>query len=453
MDLLPIEISDDDENEPDQEIIVQDAKQLLQMPDDCLKDICRYLRLADLSSFASSCTRLNGIARNAFSLKPANKHVDLKELLVLFGTNAGAIGMEKVELYFESFGGLLLEVRLDLMAMDAHRGLIDTAFTPMNVPIFNLIMRHCSGGALEALQLRGVEMQSHHSVEMQRLFGGVKKIRLHNCTMVYEALSASTGCKELHLCTDTFNEVHNLSFPKLESFTVDITGVGFSKNDFASKHNGNCTRFLRRHPNLKCLRMDISKQVLPKMDFINSLRDLEKLELTRKFGKLTLGEWDNLRELKTLRIDSESTDAIEFLQTSATAESLKHLSLRNPIINEDFFNGLSRFKKLCGLNLTGCHDMTNDGILSLDLPELTEFKLFGYTQLSADGVVEMVEKFQKLIEIALHSTGHTIDPDIYEKLIAVCRKQKKKLKISLFGAVNRSGDYNFDPNFVEVNYR
>lgn len=430
------------------EITVEGGKQLLDLPDDCLIDICRYLSLDDLSSIALTCTRLQAIARQVFVLKPANKRVYVKHLLQSFGPNA----LEKVKRFFQSFGDLLLEVNLDLTN---EHGAPTGNSTSMTEQIFHLITIHCCDGALEAFLGCRVSLKSPHKIEMIRLFSRLKKFELTECTMVADALSASQECQELLLQMQASGDISNFTFSKLETFA--ITNYGFSYT-MSPNHNENCGKFLQRHTQLKVLDLDVSDETEFNMDVIDQLKGLKTLHLRCFGGCLSLSRCANFKDLKRLYVYSISTDATKFLLESAAAASLEYMTLHSPDINNDFFVGLSRFKSLRVLKLLDCDDLDVTKMLELDFDELTEFAQMQSGGVNMDGLVEMVEKFQKLESIILIDTDHEIDSEHYDRLVKICRKEDKKLTITMEadrdgGPTTLSDEINYNPNVVQVIFK
>lgn len=145
----------------------------------------RHLSLPFIERSQTS-TRLHDIARELFSLKPVNEHVDVKQLLQSFGPNEM---MDKIERFFESFGDLLIELTLNFLHSDLT----------CEQAVFHLITKYCNGGALEAIRFHEVTLETPHSDEMLWLFGRLKIIELDSCSMVDDALSISKGCQQLTL--------------------------------------------------------------------------------------------------------------------------------------------------------------------------------------------------------------------------------------------------------------
>lgn len=424
------------------EIVAENGKQLLELPDDCLIDICRHLSLENLGSLALTCSRLHAIASQTFSLKPENKRVDIHQLLRAFGPNSS----EKIERFFQSFGSLLCDVTLDLT--DASYVSI-AALAPMNEPIFNFIAKHCNGGALESIRMSRITLTSPHSEELLRLFSQLKKIRLDYCCGFSKVLSVSKECVHLHISGRDWTSDFELNchFPNLETFILRYNYIIMSK-----EFNANCTDFLQRHTKLKILKLHTQY----KMEFdVNAIAGLKKLEVLKldhceKSG-LTLSPLRNLKRLKTIAINSDSVDAAAFLLQCAAAECLEYLALESPVITKDFLVGLSRLKNLRTLKLTSCDDLTDEAMRQLNLDELTHLILEWTSGFSVDGLADMADKYQKLESITLFNSHH-IDPMFYDKLVKVCRKQKRKLTVILcFGTP--SNGINYDTKFTEIIFK
>lgn len=441
----PNDISDAGNELMDPEIIVADGKQFLELPDDCLIDISRYLPLEDLISVALTCSRLRDIVRQTFSLQPMNKHVDLPVDVLQMPRSFEPNAMEKTERYLQIFGDLLVDVSIRKL-MRESRG---------EQEIFHLITKYCSDGALEEFSGYELALDTPNSSEKLRLFSRLKVIHLTGCTMVEDALAASIQCQSLSLSNQYFNGViSNLHFPKLETFHI----YG-SRSEFQEDDDANYAKFLRRHIHLRTLELTIRGEADAIRDAIGDLKDLEILELYGCNASLTLNPWCKLKKLKTLDVGSDASDATKFLMESPAAESMEYLSLDQPILNHEFFIGLSRFKKLRELILTlDDSDSTqpaNEEWPKLYLDELNRFCLSGpgSSNLTVDGLVGMVENAQKLISITLLDTDHEIDSRIYDRLVKICQKENKKLKISLMqtmGWRKPARGINYNQNFVQV---
>lgn len=425
----------------EQEIIIADRKQLLDLPDDCLIDICRYLPLEDLTSFAVTCHRLRAVGRQTFPLKPANKCIDVKQMLRSLGADA----MEKIERFFEVFGHLLIELTLDLTESDSYlkpKG----GLSSFSEPIFNLVTRYCNEETLRTFRGFGITLRTPYEDNMLRLFGRLKTITLVECTMAADALSVSKDCQALSLSADALNDVSGVHLPKLKALNI------VSYDWPALAHNANCAKFLLRHTHLKALNMETSPSTEFDVNVLDELKELETLTLFQMIKPLMLSPWRNLTNLKTLDVRSNGCDATKFLLEFPAAESLEYLNLTEPILSDDFFVGLSRFKQLRTLRLDDCPKLTDERMLDLDLDELTELELVHPSELTVKGIVDMVKKFRKLTQLRLAVTDHEIDSNIYDQLVAICRQQSKKLTIFVMDdPIDHLGSLdNYYPNAVQI---
>lgn len=202
--------------------------------------------------------------------------------------------------------------------------------------------------------------------------------------------------------------------------------------------------------------MDVPRGTKFIMDVIDDLKDLEVLKMYQFDGSIELVPWGNLQKLKTLEISSDSTDTTKFLLEFSAAESLERLKFRRPNIDDNFLVGLSRFTNLRVFTLVECDEFADEHVSNLDLPELTEFILVFGSKLTMNGLVEMVESFRKLTSVRLLHNFDEIDSETYDKLVGLCRKQNKKLKLKLFSFYSFldlqevPADINYQPDIVEV---
>lgn len=132
-------------------------------------------------------------------------------------------------------------------------------FEWMTEPVFNLITKHCSDGALETIRLSRVTLNSPHSNEMDQLFGGLKKIRMDFCLEMGNALVGSKACEDLQINGSKWmvDFSFSLRFPKLKKFALRYEYI--RTQEFIA----DCADFLRRHTDLEVLKLHVpSKRVL-----------------------------------------------------------------------------------------------------------------------------------------------------------------------------------------------
>lgn len=321
-------------------------KNLLHLNDDCLSYICDYLSVEDLSSLGATCSRLCTIAQQEFVRKPANKQVDVLQLLRSFRSNP----KEKIECFFQCFGIFLLDITLVLAEKDFKPV---KKFWSMRQTIFQLITKHCSDGYLESFHGFRLALISPHSSQMLRLFSGLEKIRLDCCTKLRDVLSVSKECQDLHINGWTWSSsesVLSLQFPKLQSFVLKYA---YSDGN-PLQYSTDCGSFLVRHPGLKVLKLNMLSSYSFYLNVIGELKELEVLQLCQMFDDkyrdclkgITLKPLCKLSNLKTLVVDNFQTYAAAFILNSAATDSLEHLEINILADDNDFRRGLGRFRNL-----------------------------------------------------------------------------------------------------------
>lgn len=143
-------------------------------------------------------------------------------------------------------------------------------FESMREPVFNLIIKHCNDGAMEAIRLTRVTLKSH-SREMHQFFGRLKKIRLDFCLEIGNALASSKACTDLQIngskrmCDFNFD----VNFPKLETFVLRYTD-----SIAVLKYNDDCADFLCCHHKLKILKLTVSTRGHFDLNAIAELKEL-----------------------------------------------------------------------------------------------------------------------------------------------------------------------------------
>lgn len=67
-----------------------------------------------------------------------------------------------------------------------------------------------------------------------------------------------------------------------------------------------------------------------------------------------------------------------------------------------------------------------------------------------DGLVDLVQKYRKIQSITLCYVSLIIDSGVYYRLVAIYRKQNKKLTINLLDETLLLNGVNYDTEFTEV---
>lgn len=462
------EISETDSPIPTPDTFNPVSTNLLDLNDDCQVEICRLLPLVDLRNIAMTSMHLRKIAGQVFVLSPTNTRLNVLDLLRSFNSKIGSDSMlQQIELLLQNFGHSIREIVFDL-TNESRTPL--SCYEHMKQPIFALITKYCSdGGALEAF--RGTYLNLEPS--SRTFFSRLTTIRLEYCQNVGPAISDSKKCHTLTLDGEfgRGRGQFNYYFPMLESLALRFE---FS---LCRKFCGDCERFLRRHTNLKVLKIDVTYGFTDHLDAIFELKQLQVLKI---YGENEYGHYCSssatstptspmdldeaimppialhaicgLTNLKALVLDCGS---FEFCACSESviAESLEYLALYHSDV--DISIVLKRFNKLRVLKLNDCSSVSDEYMLKLNLDKLTDLILedIDGAYLTVDGLVDIFDKFQKLRSITLWLTDHVIDSAVYDKFVNICRNQHRQLTITLIDGWTPLSNINYAKELVDVKFK
>lgn len=401
--------------------------QLLDLNDDCLIAILRRVSLVELVLIAGTCQRLQRLSQDVFGFNRQFLCVNLPLLITnLESTTSMEIYFEE---HFRHFGHLVTQISAPWPPYSNEQARYE-AMMPIAL---NAISSYCSGGNLEVLILHGFKMTLATDGKAQQLFAGLKKIKLVSCGgNWWPLLAASKECQDLRFSNPTCISEFHFDLPKLESFSLFFYDDDFSDDEFDLMIPG-LEGFLLRHNKLR----ELALTTLPSMNlsFFHQFNQLQKfsphtpneLEQTDQLKPL-----QKLVDLKELSLHECVFNGDDILHNITCPVSVEKLKISETIVCHRYMDVLNRFCNLRHLALsevgvTGGFQTLIDG---LHLNNLIQLELLECT-IKTDDVVQMVEKFHELqlIKLRMKSDQIKIDRDLYERLVAVCGRQNKKLEV------------------------
>lgn len=348
--------------------------EFINLNDDCLIAILRYLGVDDLNSIASTCTHLKGLARIVFHLKPANKCFSIRQMIQRHEENAE----EEITRYLENFGSMITEITFDI----CNNTSLWEQFAPIahfNDPIFEHIMAHCSDGKLESLRLGTIYLSSEVAVRGHQLFSHLRQFQLKYCENLSEILPWCHNCEKLTIQGAISVVDLDTHFPALYDFTLkyDQAYAIRAFNGEVASISPALETFLRRHDRLTALELCTPND----MDFM-VIGELEQLKRLHLYGAIVQMRDDeaapfHLPHLNRVILDYDDRNVSKFmhkLATTATRDSLEYLKIANCQVGNGFVSDLANFKKLRILKFIGIKDFTTNGMAGLQqLQSLTKF--------------------------------------------------------------------------------
>lgn len=182
-------------------VAVAHPPNLVNMPDDCVMDILRLLELKDLCNVASVCQRLNGLAKDVFTLKWKELHLTITNVPDLLQC-------------LRTFGPVIHSISLNLS---------DDLQKSQHNSVLNALVQHCSG-TLTCLKMCNFTFETNAAIieESRRLLVGLKKLHLHKCTISVKWFVQCFELVDLTLRDThvTYNRAQYQTCPKLKSLKI-----------------------------------------------------------------------------------------------------------------------------------------------------------------------------------------------------------------------------------------
>lgn len=258
---------------------------LFDLNDDCLIEIASYLLVADLTKLASTCTRLQDIARRTFVLCPNNKHLSINRFEELDAAELGfddqygpeisheecktlcdkklATFNARMEEYLKHFGPVIESIDFDTF-VGTHKEFL------CNYSVFESVLKYCDAKILNHLTVHDINWTRAFVERVKSFFEQLQKISFWRSWNIELILPKCLNATELTVffCTG-FEECYELRLSELRKFSV----YGLLSNAGPMLHV-----FLLRHMHIKEVAI-FPWPVGIDLTILSCLPELEKIEL------------------------------------------------------------------------------------------------------------------------------------------------------------------------------
>lgn len=351
--------------------------EFIELNDDCLIHLLRYLPLKDLNAMSVTCHQLYEInARNVYKYQSSLKTYDIEAMT----RRCHPKDLSKIESYLNRFGYLIQHIDFNMLILNKRHDLL-----------FTFISKYCLA-ELKSLSISNVNLQSRTVLIGRPIFANLTKLETDNNLNWTAIFPLCANLKELHLLIEREHTPFefNYDFPQLKVLTIKLKDIG-NNEEFPSRFN------VQNFVNLKSLSLTLPNMVC--VSNIKQLLDLKELYLNiiASWDLLSLGA---LSKLEKIEIKTEANlNFSQFLCQSASVHTLQHLSIKRCSLNEPFIDGLSRFHHLRHLNL----NTTMSTTLIADNVWAKLHQLNAIIKLEIDDDTETSEKFLKHLTGAHHT--------------------------------------------------
>lgn len=321
------EISVDDPNE--------DGLKIVHLSDECLVKIFRHLNLADLTSVAEANVRLAASAKQVFAQVHENHRlfirsrgdvIQIPEWHPLVDRGRCTLTGQIMENMFKHFGKYLRRIKV-LHTIIGFRG------TP-NFNLVKLIAEHCSETLIELECFGRTTFSIFHRID--KAFVRLEKLILSEILTVesplknFNKIFPNLRFLEFHNVFHVHQLVLDQQFPRLEHFGL----YTFPYVKFDERHILYIQKIVAKNPQIKSLSV-YDMKLIPDRLTLESMPNIERLEIGGKYIQNTPFQFGNLKSLKLIYSNENQANCIEWRSLPAQLERLEVVGFN---VNEKLLN-------------------------------------------------------------------------------------------------------------------
>lgn len=216
---------------------------IMDLNDDCLRDVCAHLKVVDLSAVADVCNRFKTVAQNHFQTS-ADKSV-------IFSRYGDVLPLQGIPNVLRNFGASIEKMNVEF----AHYPALD------HFDIFRCCVRYCSE-RLTDLRLSELDMNGSSLEIIRSILRHLRKLNISSCTNTESFLKAlpklSPGIESLILNDYSSRISHEIGYGGLiQNFSelreIELSGLNI--------HNGFFEGFVSLNPQLKKVEINSCKNL------------------------------------------------------------------------------------------------------------------------------------------------------------------------------------------------
>lgn len=402
------------------------TKQFLELNDDCLYVIFYHLDIGALNNIASTCPRLQSLARSIYFRYHLSKVVHIPDMMLIEYKNLYL--RSAMPAMLRNFGSMITRLVFNFN----FGGRPDS---PANTNLFNLMLKHCTG-PMQTLRLEHCKKLIRERInDMEPLLGDLEELELIDCDATCNAITRYVPeIKKLTITRSPFEKHLRRVFPRLESITLKSKCVPRSLiltilDKFLVIHAGSLTEVLL------CGVNGINFENIAKIDQLTSLCidqfDCEYDE--RHWNMLPMGR---LAKLTKLRL-SVNIQTDRLLNASLSDHCLTELTLSaGQWENEsDILAEIGAFKKLQKLFINRRYKIQDISINYLfGLTELRELTIVEPDEFTPDDLILLIVNLPLLKKFTWSSWDNRqmLNRSVYRDVADICRNREQQLNLLFY---------------------
>lgn len=402
--------------------IAQIVKQmhLLDLNDDCLIELCRYVNLVGLLALRQTCTRFDSPTEHIFRMNHTNINLTGVPEKGFSQPPLCRYKLNDFKAMFVEFGKHIRHLRISAILFPNHE----------RFHIIELILTHCN--ALKSLELNGFDLTGSLSLSTAKCFDQLELLTLNTCKYDDNMITAFKMCRilrELNVTNDVIEtgKCFAVYIPRLATARLKIRS-GFLLQ--------NMVVFLRCNPNIRVLKIHCGPSISDAiLEWIADLRYLESLNIRIYYVNFyqNVMHLARLRKLRELHINCGLNMAEQLVNGLTESNTIETLHLHDCIWTESLIEAICRCERISSLQLGSIPNVCDNSLVQLahKLPALRQLFLTKLDSVTADGALEVVTYAKKLEMLALNNCRFIIHDQFVTKLAAHCMYRPKMLNVDI----------------------
>lgn len=402
------------------------TKHLLELNDDCLYIILHYLDIGALNNTASTCTRLQSLARTTYFRYHLSKEICIPDMLFL-ETKQSSL-RSSMPAILRNFGSMITR-----LAIGFNSGGRPNSLT--NTNLFNLMLKYCTA-PMQTLRLQYCQKLIRERInDMDALFGELDELELFHCDATCNPVTKYVPqIKKLAITRGSFDTHLRRVFPCLESITLKSKYVPRSSLPIV------LGKFLVSHAEtlneiLLCGVNGIQFQIIGDIGQLKSLCvdqfDCEYAHVNTNM--MPLAVLANLTKL-TLSVNTQTARLLNAIESD---HCLTELSLSAGLWEDEsvILEAIGRFKKLRKLLIDRRYKIQDIPFNYLNgLTELRELTFVEPDEFTPDELVLLIVNLPLLQKFTWSSWDNRqmLNRTVYRDLADICRNRDRQLNILFY---------------------
>lgn len=387
---------------------------LIDLNEDCIVAIFRYLPLLDLNAIGLTCHHFNRLATTVYAYHNKFKQFNVAKMAGRYECDFRlSDGVDAIKQYLKKFGHLIDHVDFNNNIFDRHSMPNATKEIFTFITVYGL-------GILKSLRMRHMDLDEVAISRAHLIFNHLLKLNVDDRLNWTEIFPMCLKLQELSIKYNAYGYPLDLEykFDKLKVFKLKvyhrmhpIAPPAEQGNQVIQPYSLELRKFLMYHINLTVLSINVTST----FDFaiIGLQKQLEELSLYMEQPRIEhsythpdIRSIYSLTNLRKIHINDYSPVIFrDFLLKSMSIDTLEHLTVERCVMDQSFVEGISRFHNLQYLKLVlhTIHDNIPNGVWQKlqQLHRITELSVSGDFQNISRFVHSMTGNNETLLRLTI----------------------------------------------------